>query len=273
MSKIFETRYEPDCVLFLNEEVIYVGCYSHLDGKRNGEIISYPEELFVDTTGTLDLKLSDNKLFAANVSDISIYNADLSLHHSIETTSLNTYIEPDNNIIVSCDINGSLNIYDLSHGNKQSYNLSDNILWVCRKNDNYIYCGGESGTLFIKDIRTSENRNINIENNITFVDIIGNQIYVCSYGNTLKIYDQRNYKLIKNIELDSGIWRIKRTDNHFFVSSMYDGFKIFDTKWNLLNSFKTDSICYGIEVYDKKVAFTSFYDKKVFVLNFNELNL
>ncbi|KAF7683673.1 Diphthine methyltransferase [Astathelohania contejeani] len=267
---IIKTEQEVDCISYDYKGNLVYGCYHHENNIREGIIcFNIEKEIFIKTSGTFNIIHHNNLLYAANVSDITIYNNNNNIH-SISTQQMNTSIDIAHGIISVSQSNGFLCIYDENLNKIHESNLSNDILWTTRMMDRVILVGGEDEHLYMIDSKSNTKiKEINRSGVVTSMLYEDYLLYVGSYDEHVNIYDIRNYKLLKRIKIGGGVWKITKLGDGFILACMYEGVKVYDKDWKMIKNYKTESIAYGLSVHGNQIAFSSFYDKIMHIEEWN----
>lgn len=265
LVKKFE--YPVDAIAEYSNYIII--CSYSLDGNiRTGKIqmldktnLNVLHEIL--TTGTLHAIVIKNKIFAANSRNISLYE-DLELKSCYKTKSLNTFLIADDTFIYSSNINGEINIFDHELTSISVLKITEHPIWILKKYGDYLFIGDESGSLFKYDSTNNKcSKILKREYGIIEIYFENQKLILCTYGNFVEIFNLDNFECLKRIETGSSIWRISRHKEFYVCACMYDGLKVFDVDFNLIKTFQTDSICYGLCMVESNAIFSSFYEKIV----------
>lgn len=257
-----------DCILAIDEEIA-ICSYSLCNGIRKGKIqIIDPTDMMVrkevSTSGTLDAIYSDGILYTANSQDITSYS-NLKIKKQLKTEAINTYIHRDDNIYVA-NTNGEILVLDYELTLLNKINITKNPIWIIKKFENYLFFGDEAGFCYRYDLEN----NIcccfgDQRDGIIYIFFENDNVIISSYDSQIYIFNVFTLELNEIKKNVGALWRIHKYENHFYCSAIYDGLKIFDQKFNLIRSYKTESICYAIFLNLNKIFFSSFYDCKVFL--------
>ena len=259
-----DTKFPVDS-LILTEKYIISGSYMYSEGKREGEITYYDLELknetkLFKTSGTFNIKQYDEMLIAANASDISIIINDKV--NKIDS-SMNTDIEYEKNIFTTTD-DGNIQKFDFCNLLKQ-IKISNEVLWTIKSESNIIYTGGDDSILYFFDVRDEDIKKIyKKEGVLTCIEKNDNYLFVGGYDGMVDIIDIRTHSIVNKIKTGA-LWRIKKREKYFVAACMYEGIKLYSLDWDVAKVNKTESICYDGNVFDNKIVFSSFYDKKIFI--------
>lgn len=254
-----------DSIVVTNNNIV-LGSYDHENGKREGRI------LFLDkntkdivyehsTSGTLSLFARENTIFAANASDVAIYKDNV-LVKKIETESLNTSIFVSDFIYVT-DISGNLSIYDENLNLIKLIKISTEPLWIVKEIEKHIFVGSEDGMAYCyfgENVKIIGKKRLGI---LDFVKI-NKHLYISSYDDCIEVYEFSTFEFIKRIDKIGSAWKIIHKNSLLYCSCIYDGVKIFDCDFNLIKSFPTKTICYGICLSEKELIWASFYEQCLF---------
>lgn len=256
-----------------NATHIVLGSYHYEEGERTGKIQLINKatkniEKEMHTTGTLDVSVLNERIYAANGSDVSCYK-DESLLKKVSTTHLNTYISTNSAILeylCISDTGGNITFYDMSLKVLGAQNLFKDAIWVNSIMDSKVYAGSEDGSLCMYDTETGQSTRI-LKRASGIIDIMNEDgmMYISAYDDRVEGLDLRSGKIEKVADNTGSLWRMRRSGDFIHTASMYDGYKLFDREFNMICSHKTDSICYGLLVSNNGVLWSSFYDKSIFV--------
>ncbi|AFN83272.1 hypothetical protein EROM_070210 [Encephalitozoon romaleae SJ-2008] len=265
----FEADIPIDC-LCCTSSALVAGGYLFNEGVRSGKIYFYSlESMNIEdeftTSGTLDIKVSEQTLYSANSSDISAIHLGSRSTIKMETAHINTYVEVYGSNVFVFDVGGRVNVYSKEMTSAKVIKAGDAPIWALKASDKELICGSEDGMLRFVDTRTfSEHHTMKRTSGITSMYEYLEYLYVGSYDECIEIIDKRKYEIIKKVRVGGGIWRICKEGEMFYLSCMYEGLKVCDCDLNVMEKFPTNSIAYGLTVKDSKVFFTSFYDKKIY---------
>lgn len=159
------------------------------------------------------------------------------------------------------------------------FKVADMEVWIqCWSSDrNVVYAGSDDGLFSGWDVRdlssasepapTFANRKTHSAG-VTAIMPKGDQILTGSYDDHIRRFDRRNtQRPVQEVNLQGGVWRIvPKWSDELLVCCMYNGAKILHDDFSVIKEYdKHQSIVYGGDACDHKLATCSFYDKKVSV--------
>lgn len=267
---MFESEMPIGC-LACTSSFLIAGGYSFDCGLRTGKVYLYGKDDMkirreLPTSGTLDIKVSNDVFYLANSEDIACVS--LRNGNSIErgTTGFNTYISLGNDQVFVSDIGGNVKIYDGELNAVETVKAADDPVWVSEIYGKELVSGCEAGSLSFIDTRIGrKHQMMKRECGITSIYMGDGYLYVGSYDEHVEMIDMRNYGIVKRTRIGGGVWKIASRDARFYLSCMYEGMKMCDSNLDVLERYDTESIVYGLALSGDKLFFTSFYDKKIYV--------
>ncbi len=250
------------------DDYIAICSYNYIDGKRNGlvQLINKnTKEITAEfpTSGTFCGAYKDGKIYTADSNHISMFTKNKMIK-KLPSTEINTYIELDDNILVT-DIKGYLNFYDYDLNFIKNLKISDDPLWVCKTIKGKVYIGCENGYAYVYDLKNHTIKNFGEKRYgiLYFLEDKG-RLYVTSYDDNIVVYEIETLKEISTIKKIGSVWNLIKKNEKFYCACMYDGLKIYDNNWSLLDHYPTNSICYGLCLDENYVYWSSFYDRCIF---------
>ncbi|ADM11786.1 uncharacterized protein Eint_070220 [Encephalitozoon intestinalis ATCC 50506] len=272
----FEAQIPIDCLCCTSSALIAGGYLFH-EETRSGKIYFYDLESMeiqdeFETSGTLDIKINAQTLYSANSRDVSAINIGSKSIIKTDTRDINTYLEINGDEVFVSDIGGRVSVYDKDITVRKVVKLGEAPIWVLKGRCKELMCGSEDGELRFVDMRTwSEHHRMKRASGVISIYEHLEYLYVGSYDEHIEIVDKRMYEVVRKVKVGGGVWRIFEKDKTFFLSCMYEGLKVCDGDLNIVKEFPTNSIAYGLASSDKELFFTSFYDKKICKLRFQDL--
>lgn len=263
-----------DCIVEAGSAMVLCS-YKHSNGNREGRLQfvdkdSMESRFEIQTSGTLHAFHQCGRIYCADSRAITAHQ-DFRIVASLETESLNTYIS-GGDCIYAASISGEIRVLDSDLRLVESVRVSCEPVWVVKQFGDCLYFGDESGCCYrynrVSRIHTQIGRK-----RLGILDIFFDEdlILVSSYDDNLEVYCLNTLELKETKRHVGSLWKIEKTGKVFVCACMYEGMKIFDGDFNLLCTYKTNSICYGLCIVSKMVFWSSFYDNTVFWASLDEL--
>jgi WD40 repeat protein len=265
----FQVGYPVDSLIL--DSTVIAGSYS-CDGEARVGAISVLDTVTGDvlfsreTSGTFNIQKYGNAIFSANASNVAMMSVDgLDVLKDYETNSMNTDLAVAINSLSAATTCGSVRVFDLLLNIIDEHKVSQEMLWSISCYGNVLYTGGDDKQVYEWDLRSKTHRCVVKKSDVvTMVKIWDNLLYVGSYDKGIEVYDTRNYQQLCKRDL-GGAWRMGVDGEAIFVACIHDGVKVFDREWNLVESFRTESIVYAVDMHEGVLAFSSFYERKIFL--------
>lgn len=263
-----EAQHPVDCIVDAGEDIVLC-TYNYCDGKREGsiEFINKKTKKIVSvfkTTGTLFAAYKNTQLYTANCDSVSIYDVN-KIIKTVGMKAICTYVEVTQDIVVITDVAGCLTLFDLELNVIRSVKISDDSLWICKFIRGNLWIGSEEGWAYIYDLK---NRTVmkfgEKRSGIINFHERDDKLYVASYDDNIEVFDINTLKFVETIKKTGSIWNIQERNNKLYCACMYDGLRVFNENWELVESFPTKSICYGLCIDEEYIYWSSFYESCVF---------
>lgn len=252
----------------------YTGSYEINDGKRTGTIEMFTNSMdsirSCITSGTFDIKIHSEYLYACTSNSIIKYDLFLKEIKKSETEYLNTFVSIHQNNLFVCTSIGSIDVYDQDLNLEYSINVSNDILWTNVFYNSYLVCGGEDSILYFVDLNTKDcHKSLQFDQGVTSLLVCDDTLLMGSYDE--HIYKIINFEIISKHFIGGGVWRIKIFKEMYYISCMYEGIKILTSDFDLLHFFDKGGLVYGMDVFDDVLLMAVFYAKKIYKLNLKTL--
>lgn len=253
------------------DSVLITGSYSYGAEARRGAVSLIDTAMgdvlcSRETSGTFNIQKHGNIVFSANADDIAMMSLDgLDVLRCYKTDSMNTDLAVSANSLSTTTTCGSVRVFDLLLNPLDEHKVSREVLWSVSCHDGVLYAGGDDKRVYEWDFRCATHRCIVTRKDVvTMVVVRDNLLYLGSYDKGIAVYDRRNHQMLCTKDV-GGAWRMGVDGEAIFVACIYDGVKVFDREWNLVERFRTDSIVYAVDMRGGVLAFSSFYDQKLFL--------
>lgn len=275
--RTFETEMPIDC-LVSSSQGLAAGGYSLADGKRTGKIYFYGEDMRikgeVETSGTLDMKVGNEVLYAANSRDVCMVALCDGGTATVQTDCINTYVSLADGSVVVSGLDGVVRVFDESLRSMDSIRIGDSPVWVSEVFGGELVSGSEDGSMCFVDVRSGRRHGeMQRGSGITSLHMENDCLYVGSYDEHIEVVDRRNLCVIRKVHVGGGVWRILRIGERFYVACVYEGMKVLNASLDVVEEHKTESIVYALAAARFRmeetdaVLFASFYDRKVHMVS------
>ncbi|KAM0676170.1 hypothetical protein GVAV_000133 [Gurleya vavrai] len=183
---------------------------------------------------------------------------------------MNTNICINLDVIAVSQEDGNVTLYTLELIKIVEINFCDHILWAVNLHKNFLFVGCDCGMFFVYDLEIKEiSKKVKRSSGVTSIFIKNDKIYVGGYDENIFVYDLNSFEEKRKIFIGGGVYKIIGIKNGFGIGCMYEGIKIYDSDFELIQNYKTESIAYAIDYTNEKIAFASFYDKKLYTADLN----
>lgn len=263
-----------DCIVETDNAMVLCS-YEHSNGDREGKLQFVDKDTMevkfeVPTSGTLHALYQDGRVYCADSRAI-VALQDRRVIARLETESLSTYVSGGDHIYVA-NTSGEIRVLDADLRLVERINVSSEPVWVAKQFRSYLYLGDESGCCYRFSRDSGTHAQIG-KKRLGILDIFfdNESILISSYDNNLEIYCLNTLELRETKKQTGSLWKIEKVGNVFVCACTYEGMKVFDEDFNLLRTYRTSSICYGLCIASGRVFWSSFYDNTVFWASLDEL--
>lgn len=271
--QVMDTIYPADCLAYV-DDLLAVGCYLY-NGERIGLLLYFQNTELVEkieTLAILDLKYKTSLFGACSNGKILRHDEKVEYFTITNEDVICLSLDFVKDLIAVSLSNGNLVIYDLNKETSLTFKAHDAEAWMVSNFNGNLITGGDDFLLKIWDLRSQK----------TWFQY-KHEAGVCSaqqhptennlfasggYDDNIRIWDQRQLKKpIKTIKTSGGVWRIRWNGSCIGIAAMYGGCQVFDLNSEKQFTHEHNSIAYGFEWNNNKVASCSFYDHVVHYWN------
>lgn len=248
------TEQEVSSIIFSNDDIIF-GTY-HLENEMKTGQIYKNNHLICETSGTFQIIETGNSIYSVNNKDIMKISEKVL---KIDTDNINTSIYNDVNIFIS-QSGGSILILDQNFNIQKNIKLcSDHIIWIVKKYDDFLLAGCDCGNFIIYNLKNETKKIIKRNSGVISIHKKNNYFLVGSYDGFLNIYNN-DFEEVNKLPLGN-VWRIIDIEDNLGLACMYDGVKLIDQNYEIIKTFETKNIAYGIDYDKNRLVFSDFYEK------------
>ncbi|KAM0681536.1 hypothetical protein GINT2_000049 [Glugoides intestinalis] len=268
LTRSINLEFPIDFILETKEGIVACG-YKHVSTGRTGALYLLSKDKLeiirmVRTSGTLQAFYKNDKIYTANVSDITVFSEKLDIISIKQIPTFSTCIFVASDEVYVGDTNGNIYIFDDNLNIKSMLKLTKEPIWVIKCFENILYLGDESGVYIKYDleehiIKQQGKR----KEGIIDIFLYNKILWISSYDENLIGYDEKTFEELKYIDKTGTLWRSFEKNEKIISSCIYDGVKIFDNEFNLIHHIETESICYAICSTTDKLIWAPFYSNSI----------
>lgn len=250
--------------------VLVAGGYVLDEGRRSGRVYLYDLESMgelgsIETSGTLDTKVSGDTVYLANSRDVAGMHLGSMETARVGTGDINTYVGVADGMVLVADVGGRIGMYSKEMRHLKDVQAAEAPIWVVEAMGSSVVYGSEDGEVRFVDVRGwSEQSRMSRGSGVTSIYEEGQYVYIGSYDEHVEVVDRRMYEVVRRVQVGGGVWRICGGRQGLYMSCMYEGMKVCNRDLEVVERYATGSIAYGLAVTEHKVFFTSFYDRKIY---------